>query len=40
MAEGPNKGTMGGRSSTLGPSPYNVESTMDDLEAHAIRLRE
>ena len=40
MAEGPNKGPMGGRSSKLGPGPYNVESTMDDLETHAIRLWE
>ena len=40
MAEGPNEGTMGGRSFKLGLDPYNVESTMDDFETHAIRLWE
>ena len=40
MAEGPNKVKMGGRSSKLGLGPYNVKSTMDDLETHAIRLWE
>ena len=40
MAEGPNKGAMGDLSSKLGPDPYNVESTIDDLETHAIWLWE